>query len=901
MNPEQWQRINRLYHSALEREPARRGAFLDEACGGDESVRREVESLIAAKEKAGSFIESPAYEVAAEMLVGDQKQSLGGGSISHYKIIKLLGVGGMGEVYLAHDNSLGRQIALKILPAYFMKDDDRVRRFKREARAVSTLNHPNIITIHEIGEAQGKHFIATEYIEGETLRQYVAAREMKLPALLDIAVQVADALASAHEAGITHRDIKPENIMVRRRDGYTKVLDFGLAKLTEPQSTSAGLEAPTKTLLKTEPGMVMGTALYMSPEQARGLAVDARTDMWSLGAVLYEMVARRAPFDGASTSEILVSVLEKDPPPLARYSRGVPAELERIATKGLRKDRDQRYQLMKDLVLDLKSLKARLEFEAEMERSASPEIGPAATPPEGVVVAQPAVKTTIQAAVPTSNVGYVVGKIKRHKLGMIAVVAAVVMAIATYAYFSYFSTRGNAAISSVAVLPFVNVSNDPDAEYLSDGISGNLINSLSQLPQLKVIARGSSSRYKGQEIDAPEVARKLGVQALVTGRVVRRGDMLRIEVELVDARENRHLWGDQYNPRNEDLLQVQAEISRVIANKLRLHLTTGEQQQLAKHETVDVQAYDLFLKGRSSWDKGRTEDAKKAVEYFERAIAIDPNYAPAYAELSHCYSDLVSGSILDPKEFTPKAEAAARKALELDEGLAEAHLAYGRIRLYAWDWAGAERELKRVLELNPNLSAAHALYAFYLGLVGQHEQGIAMIKRARELDPLSINANYGVAFQLSLAHQYDQPIEALKRSLELDPNNPLVSRLLGDIYLAKGMYAEAIGAYQEVIKLGGDSPGTQIYLGAAYAKSGMREQAQAILRRLEISERYISPGELVVLYVALGEREKAFASLERAYAAHDSQLMFLGVDPSFDPLRSDPRFKDITRRVGLTP
>jgi serine/threonine-protein kinase len=901
MKPELWQQINRLYHSALEREPNQRTAFLDQACAGDESLRREVEGLIVANDQAGSFIESPAYAVAAEMLMNGQDRSLVGASISQYRIIELLGRGGMGEVYLAQDTKLGRDIALKVLPANFTKDEGRVRRFQREARAVSTLNHPNIITIHEIGEVQGKHFLATEYIEGETLRQYISGREMKLPQLLNLAVQAADALASAHEAGITHRDIKPENIMVRRRDGYVKVLDFGLAKLTEQQSAAVDPEGPTKTLLKTEPGVVMGTALYMSPEQGRGLAVDARTDIWSLGVVLYEMVAGRLPFDGSSTSEILASVLgEKDPPPLARYTRGVPAELERIVTKALHKDREDRYQVMKDLALDLKSLKRRLEFEADMERSAAPERGAAATAPAGG--AQPPAQTAHNpAASPTSSSEYVVGEIKRHKLGVIAAVAALVMAIAAYAYFFYFSGSGKAPINSVAVLPFVNVSSDQDTEYLSDGISGSLINSLSQLPQLKVIARSSSFKYKGQEVDPQEVARVLGVQALVTGRVVQRAGMLLISVELVDARDKTQMWGEQYNRRAEDLLQVQSEISREIAERLRLRLTTGEQQQLVKSVIVNPQAYELFLKGRFRWNNGGTENAKRAVEYFQQAIAVDPAYAPAYAELSRSYSDLVTGSILDPKEFTPKAEAAARKALELDESLAEAHLASGGIKLYAWDWAGAEREFKRAIELNPNLAAAHAFYSFYLGLVGRPDQANAEIKRARELDPLSPQVNAWVGVQLLLARQYDQAIEALKRSLELDQNNPNATRVLGDVYGAKGMYAEAIATYQQVIKLGGNTPGTQIYLGAAYAKSGEREPAQAILKRLETKTEYVSPGELAVLYVALGERDQAFASLERAYVVHDSQLQSLGVDPFFDPLRSDPRFKDLLRRVGLSP
>jgi tetratricopeptide (TPR) repeat protein len=416
---------------------------------------------------------------------------------------------------------------------------------------------------------------------------------------------------------------------------------------------------------------------------------------------------------------------------------------------------------------------------------------------------------------------------------------------------------------------------------------------------MKVIARSSSFQYKGKEVDAQKIANALGVEAILTGRVAQRGDTLLINVEMVDTRDKTQVWGEQYNRKTTDILQIQSEISREVAEKLRLRLTTGEQQQLARRERANPQAYELLLKGRFYRNKGGTENAKKAVEYIQQAIAIDPAYAPAYADLSLNYSDLALASVLDPKEFNPKAEAAARKALELDESLAEAHAALALLKSQAWDWADAEREYKRAIELNPNLATARSYYAFYLGLVGQHEQAIAGIKRARELDPLSPGVNGDVGYQYFLARQYDQAIEAIKKSLELEQNNPYATRLLADVYAMKRMYAEAIASYEQVIKMGDAGPGTQIYLGAACAKAGERQRAQLILKQLEMKKEYISPGELAVLYVALGKREQALASLERAYAAHDSQLQFLGVDPSFDPLRSDPRFQDLMRRVGL--
>jgi TolB-like protein/Flp pilus assembly protein TadD len=458
---------------------------------------------------------------------------------------------------------------------------------------------------------------------------------------------------------------------------------------------------------------------------------------------------------------------------------------------------------------------------------------------------------------------------------------------------------GAGTIRSIAVLPFTNADGNADAEYLSDGISESLINSLSQLPGIKVIARSSSFRYKGKEVDTQEVANALGVEAILTGRVVQRGDHLLISAELVNASDKTHVWGDQYNRKAADVLHVQSEISSEIAEKLRLRLTASAQQQLAKPETTNPQAYEKLLRARSQRDKGGPENVKKAIEYLNQALAFDPAYAPAYAELSEYHRSLVVLSVIDPKIGMPQAEAAARKALELDESLANSHYALAGLKLDAWDWATAEREYRRAIELNPNLARAHAGYSRYLSVMGRHEQALAEIKRTRELDPLSPLANTAVGERLRYARQYDQAIEALKKTLAQDKNYPNMHFSLGHVYAAKGQYAEAIAAYQEAIRLGRDTPEAQIYLGAACARGGERERAQAILRRLQISNQYVSPAQLAVLYAALGERELAFASLERAYAAHDLQLQFLGVDPAYDSLRSDPRFPNLLRRIGL--
>ena len=815
----------------------------------------------------------------------------------------------MGEVYLAYDSKLRRQVALKLLPAELTQNKVRLARFEREAYAASSLNHPNIMTIHEIGEESDSHFIASEHIEGESLRQHTRHGRLELRETLGLTSQIADALSVAHEAGIVHRDIKPENVMVRR-DGYVKVLDFGLAKLAHETATAAkeiDSDAPTRVApVNTEPGMVLGTASYMSPEQARGLEVDARSDIWSLGVVLYEMVAGKMPFEGGTTTDILSMILHREPPSLLLYQSSLPTELERIVEKALAKERDARYQTAKDLSVDLKRLKQRLELDAEMERSITPEEEARRTSSQSAprlsgtmpnVMATPTNEAS--AAHTISSAEYVVGEIKRHKRAAVIVLATLILAIAAAVFYYTYTSRRSAAITSVAVLPFTNLSGDPNMEYLSDGVTESLINSLSELPSLKVISRGSVFKYKGREVDPQEVARALGVQAIVTGRVLQRGDQLQISAELVNASDKTQMWGEQFNRRATDALAVQTEISQHIAEKLRLRLTNAEQQQLAKDAKVNPEAYELLLKGRFYRAKSGPENLRKAVEYYNQAIAIDDKYALAYALLSDAYRQMGANSFIDPKEAMPKAEAAARKALELDDGLAEAHFSIAGIRINDWDWAGAEKEYKRAIDLNPNLSSAHRGYATFLSKKGQHDQAIVEIKRARELDPLSTSANANIGYILYFARQYGQAVEQLKKTLEMDKNHGFTHVVLAYSYEGMGQYNEAISEYEESLRLHGENTSVQCYLGYALAKAGRRNEAESLLKRLETTKEYVSPAELAGLYIALGEREKALSALERAYAQHDLQMQYLGIDPHLDPLRSEPRFQELIRKVGL--
>jgi serine/threonine protein kinase/TolB-like protein/Tfp pilus assembly protein PilF len=922
MKSEQWQQLDSLFHSALECEPAERAAFLDEACDGDESLRQQIEVLLTAHEGAGSFIERPAFEVEAQSVADDQDESAVGQTIGHYKIMSTLGVGGMGEVYLAQDTRLGRMIALKLLPVEFTRDKDRVRRFQQEARAASALNHPNIITIYEIGQVDDRHFIATEFIEGDTLRHsisgpqrltggngiHAAATPLKVCDVLNIGIQTADALAAAHEAGIVHRDIKPENIMLRRRDGYVKVLDFGLAKLTEGPAVAIDTEAPTRAQIKTDAGVRMGTASYMSPEQARGERVDARTDIWSLGVVLYELVAGCAPFERSTPSEIIALILEREPAPLARYAREVPTELERIVGKALTKDKEERYQTAKDLLVDLRRLRQRLEVEAEIERSGPSKLSEkAALATDGTQAAlatadEATARSQAEIVRRTSSAEHMATAIKRHRWRIVpGIVALVMLAAAAIGYYVY-SARGGEAIDSVAVMPFVNMSADPNTEYLSDGISESIINHLSLLPNLKVMSSNSVFHYKGRDVDALVVGRELSVRAVLLGRIMQRGDELVISVELVDARNNRHLWGERYERKLTDVLLVQREITQKITAKLRLPLTDEEQKRVNKQYTENTDAYQLYLKGRYYWNKRGPEGIKQAIEYFQQAIERDPSYALAYAGLADCY--VVPARGLPPRERMPQAKAAARKALEIDDTLAEAHTTLARVlTVYDWDWSGAKKEFQRAIELNPRYPVAHQWYGGYLWAMGRLDESIAENKQAQELDPLSPSSTFGLAQAFYYARKYDQAIEQFQNALKLDPSFPPVLLFLPVAYEEKGMQEEALTGFQKAITLtkGAVRSGSMAGLGHVYAVSGRKGEARTVLNELKqlAQQEYVPADNIARIYAGLGEKDQAFVWLEKAYDEHSYTIASLKVEPGWDSLRSDPRFADLLRRMGL--
>ena len=802
-------------------------------------------------------------------------------NISHYRILSKIGAGGMGEVYLAEDMRLNRRVALKVLPADLFNNSQRLHRFRQEAQAASALNHPNIITIHEIGVAGDIHFIATEFIEGETLRRRMQTTRLEVAETLNMATQIAAALDAAHRNGIVHRDIKPENVMLRE-DGLAKVLDFGLAKLTPAKPETIDTEAPTQVQVNTQAGMILGTVSYMSPEQARGLKVDARTDMFSLGVVLYEMLAGRLPFAGGTTSDVLAAILKTEPAPL---DENTPAELKRVVKKMLRKDADERYQTAKDLLIDLKSLQHDLDFTANLERSGIPTKTDQSEPTKEIVHT-------------SSSTEYLTNGIRQHKRSIAVSLAVLLFAVLGFSYW-YFSHRASTAtqIESIAVLPFINVSGNADVEYLSDGMTESLITSLSHLPKLNVKARSSVFRYKGKEVGPRKVGAELAVQAVLLGRVVQRGNDLTLYIELVDANTENTLWKADYNRPMTNLVVLQSEIARDVATKLRTRLSGAEAQELGKNYTDNAEAYQLYLRGRFYWDKRSAEGLKKAINYFQQAIALDQNYALAYAGLADAYSLLPAYGGAPPHEVMPKAREAVSKALSIDDNLAEAHTARGLIlNYYEYDFAGAEREYKRALELNSNYATVHQFYSELLTHLGRHEEAIAEMQRALGIDPLSLIINRIYGESLMYARKYDESIVQFKRAIGLDAGFGPTHFSLFKVYRLKGNYAECVEEYSKSQELIGE-PQNAALARAAFAQSGW----QGFLRLMTGESRpsNLTPYNAATFHAALGEKDKAFAELNKAYEKREGALALLKVDPRLDPLRNDPRFQDLMRRVGL--
>ncbi len=820
--------------------------------------------------------------------------------LGRYEIRSKLGEGGMGEVYLAQDTQLGRTVALKILPADVASDKDRLRRFIQEARAAAMLTHPNSAHIYEIGEFEGTNFIAMERVEGESLDKKMGGRRaLDVVELVEIAMQVADALDEAHTKGITHCDIKPANIMLTLR-GQVKVLDFGLAKVVAPQADSIDSELATQ--VKTNPGMVMGTVSYMSPEQALGKRVDHRTDIWSLGVVLYEMLAGKLPFQGETVNHTIVSILEKEPLLL----ENVPEELQRIVRKALTKDADERYQTARDLLIDLKNLRRNLDIQGELERSIIPnkaETSEAANEKETQAYKIASVEAT-KDALPTSSLEYAVTQAKNHKLAVLIVGLVLAGIISAAAYFAFFAKSGVKQIESIAVLPFQNESGSADNEYLSDGMTETLISNLSQIPNLNVKARSSVFRYKGKDKDPQTIGKELNVQAILNGRVMQRGEQLILNLELVDVKTENVIWSEQYARKQGDLVSLQSEIARDVSNKLRTKLSGVEQNQIAKNYTTNAEAYQLYLKGRFFLHNGTPGGQQKSIEYFQQAVDLDPNFALGYAGMADVYTLLGTtfNASLPPREAMPKARTAAQKALEIEPNLSEAHTSMAWIKYrFDWDWRGAEDEFKQALALNPNNAQAHHWYADYLAAMGRFDEALAEIRRARELDPFSLLINWNVGRILYFLRRYDEALAELRKALELDQNSLRVHSYLEAVYLMKGMNDEAFAEHLKYDALTGRSAERIAVLKKTYAASGSKAAAQKELEFAleDAKSHHITSFNMAYLYVRAGDKNHTLEWLNRAYGEREGSLVNLNADPHWDDIRADPRFQDLLRRVGL--
>ena len=791
------------------------------------------------------------------------QDSLVGSELGRYRVIEKIDAGGMGEVYRARDEHLARDVAIKVLPPGTLIDKSARKRFHKEALILSQLNHPNIATIHDFDTQQGVDFLVMEYISGITLSEKVAGRPLPEKEVLHLGVQLAEGLAAAHDHGVVHRDLKPGNLRVTS-DGRLKILDFGLAKLRPPVTASAATESLSETRA------MAGTLPYMAPEQLLGEEVDTRTDIHAAGSVLYEMATGERPFAEVESSQLIGAILRRPPVPPTVLNPRVSPELERIIGKGLEKEPENRYQSAKELAIDLRRLQT------------------------GVLSGlQPAARHSRWRSAKSVWLG----------LGILAAAIVVLIAFNVGNWRKLALDRtGARAIESLAVLPVKNFSGDPGQEFFADGMTDALIAGLAQIKAVRVISRTSIMHYKGTSETLPQIARELGVDGIVEASVMRSGSRVRITAQLIDAREDRHLWARNYERDMTDVLTLQSDLVQAIAGEIRVQLTPQENERLKAARRVNPEAYEAYLKGRFYWNKRTGQDITKGIEYFQHAIEIDPDYALAYVGLANSYVLLPDFGDARPREVIPKARAAAAKAIEIDDVLAEAHTPLAFISAYYdYDRAGAEREFKRAIELNPGDATAHHWYALWLLFLGRRDEATAEIERARSLDPLSLAINTSVGTVLLYSRHYDSAIEQYRKTLEMDPNFAQAHDYLGNAYLQNGMYEQAIAEFQEAVDLSGGQVRCVAGLGRAYAAAGKREQARKMLEQLKkrAQRSYVSRYELALIYTGLGEKEQAFAWLEQAYEEHDRRLVELEAGPQVDPLRSDQRFQDLLRRMNF--
>ena len=869
MTPERWRTVKDIFDNAVEQEGPARSAYLQLACRDDGPLLADVEAMLASDAVVGTFMERPAASLHAMPAVhaGERAMPAAGSVLAHYRIVSELGAGGMGRVYRAEDTRLGRTVALKVLAAEWGDYASARARFEREARLASALDHPNICTIYEVGQQAGVSFIAMQYLDGETLQQMLRRGALTLERVLSIARQIADALAAAHARGIIHRDVKSSNVIVTS-DDRAHVLDFGVAKLLDriPDASS--------TTDATQSGVIVGTPSYLSPEQARGAPVDHRADVFSFGAVLYEMTTGQLPFGAATSADTIAAVLTQRHASAAEINPTLPAALVAVIDRALAKEPNDRFQSVDEIRSELQ----RIEADAPVDepaplrgRATAPEIGGVAAHVRRRWLTRRPIDIAVAAGVVALVLGFAGGSILWHGSG----------------------------IDSIAVMPFASPRNTGDLEYLGEGIADGVIQRLAELSATRVIARSTSSRYKGTG-DPRSVGRELRVEAVLTGEVVKDDQIVIVRTELVDVKTGARLWGSEYRRSAAELATVPGDVARAVSQELRTRLTAEQARRLARDYTRSTDAYQHYLRGRLFWNRRTADGSGKAIESLTAAVTADPTFALAYSGLADSYSMLRSYGIRSSEEVIPLARAAAERAVHIDASLAEAHTSLGKIASDTWQWAEAEAAFSRAIALNPNYATAHHWHAMYLAEVGRVREALPAIRRAQALDPLSLIVNTEVGRLLYCARDYDGAIAQLTKTLELDPDFALAHLHLGSALLEKRRFSDAMSEFRRAAAVGGPMPA--VALARAYALAGDRSRAEAALHEmLEAStQRFVLPYSVALLYVTLGDHERAIDWIERRGLDRlGGGPWFFKVNPAFDPLQTHPRYQAILRRLHI--